>query len=146
MHGQQTLNPGLVLAWGGDRSEDDDALAVAARFAHLNFAIHNDTLSIMRAIATSGELEALSAERVWQETSEALSGDQPSIYFSVLKSCDALSYWFKELDALWGIPNPSEWHRVCQPQSHCRERVLLKASNVAHCPPPLSLPNVVTIT
>lgn len=82
----------------------------AARYKEENFAIANQTLGLMKAISQSGELKHLSAERVWKETSRSLLEPYPDVYFSVLKSVDALSDWFPELEKLWGIPNPSRWH------------------------------------
>ncbi|MFC3121500.1 multifunctional CCA addition/repair protein [Agaribacter flavus] len=82
----------------------------AARYADYGFAIHNDTLCLMRKLVQARELEHLSAPRVWQETASALQDQHPHIYFTLLKSIDGLSYWFSELDKLWGIPNPSLWH------------------------------------
>ena len=83
---------------------------LAARYHHLGFGIANQTLSLMRNIAQSGELSFLSAERVWQETSRSLLAENAEVFFATLKACDALGYWFKELELLWGIPNPSQWH------------------------------------
>jgi tRNA nucleotidyltransferase (CCA-adding enzyme) len=64
----------------------------------------------MRAIASSGELEALSQERIWQETEKALQTDQPQVFFAALRSCAALGPTFPEIDRLFGIPQPVQWH------------------------------------
>jgi tRNA nucleotidyltransferase (CCA-adding enzyme) len=82
----------------------------AARYKHLGFCIANETLTLMQQLSTSGELEHLSAERVWKESARSLMEVDPQVYFETLKSCGALSYWFAELDVLWGIPNPPKWH------------------------------------
>lgn len=82
----------------------------AARYAHLGFSIAQETLELMTQLAQSGELNNLTAERVWKETYRAISERSPQVYFETLKKCDALKYWFSELDALWGIPNPPKWH------------------------------------
>jgi len=82
----------------------------AARYHNYGFTIAPETLALMQDIANSGELEALAAERVWKETERSLQGDSPHVYFEVLKQANALSYWFKELDALWGVPNPPKHH------------------------------------
>ncbi|WP_395340785.1 multifunctional CCA addition/repair protein [Ningiella sp. W23] len=82
----------------------------AARYHYLGFGIASETLDLMRSLSTSGELETLSAERVWQESAKSLMENDPQVYFTTLKSVNALSYWFKELDVLWGVPNPSKWH------------------------------------
>lgn len=82
----------------------------AARYAHLGFSIAPETLRLMSDIANSGELKTLSAERVWQETVRALGEKSPRTYFETLKETQALEYWFAEVDELWGIPNPPQWH------------------------------------
>jgi tRNA nucleotidyltransferase (CCA-adding enzyme) len=82
----------------------------AARFAALGFRIASETLELMRAIAASGELDALVAERVWQESEKALGTPDPGVYFRVLRECRALKVVFPEIDALFGVPQPAEWH------------------------------------
>nr|WP_136250228.1 multifunctional CCA addition/repair protein [Ningiella ruwaisensis] len=82
----------------------------AARYHEYGFYVHSSTLDLMRQLSQSGELADLSAPRVWQETEKALSESHPEVYFTTLKSVDALKHWFAELDKLWGIPNPSDWH------------------------------------
>ncbi len=82
----------------------------AARFAALNFRIAPETLALMRAMAHSGELAQLTAERVWKETASALLTDSPAVYFQVLRDCDALAILFPELDKLFGVPAPEKWH------------------------------------
>ncbi|MEO9946752.1 multifunctional CCA addition/repair protein [Paraglaciecola sp.] len=82
----------------------------AARYHYLGFTIAPETLSLMQTIVTNGELKALSAERVWQETARAILEDHPEVYFESLRACGGLTEWFPELDVLWGIPNPPKWH------------------------------------
>ncbi|MBW3567262.1 MAG: multifunctional CCA addition/repair protein [Proteobacteria bacterium] len=82
----------------------------AARFHHLGFRIADETFALMREMSSSGELDHLVAERVWQETRSALSSAEPQTYFSVLRSCGALAVLFPELDRLFGVPQPEKWH------------------------------------
>lgn len=82
----------------------------AARFAHLNFVVATDTQALMRWMAESGELNALTPERVWKETEKALETRNPQVYFQVLRDCGALAVLFPELDNLYGIPAPAKWH------------------------------------
>lgn len=82
----------------------------AARYHHLGFTIADETLSLMRKLATSGELNSLTPERVWKETEKALSEQSPQVYFEALHDTDALACFFPELDSLWGVPNPKRWH------------------------------------
>jgi tRNA nucleotidyltransferase (CCA-adding enzyme) len=82
----------------------------AARFAHLGFVIAGETLALMRSMAESGELSALTPERVWKETEKALETRTPQVYFQVLRDCGALAVLFPELDNLYGVPAPAKWH------------------------------------
>ncbi len=82
----------------------------AARFAHLNFRVAEETQALMRMMAESGELAHLTAERVWKETEKALLTRNPQVYFQVLRDCGALRVLFPELDNLYGIPAPAKWH------------------------------------
>lgn len=82
----------------------------AACYAHLNFTIASETLTLMQNISASGELELLAAERVWQETERALGCHNPQVYFKVLYDCGALHVLFPELAALFGVPGPEKWH------------------------------------
>jgi tRNA nucleotidyltransferase (CCA-adding enzyme) len=82
----------------------------AARYYRLGFRIAPETLALMQTIVANGELTALSAERVWQETARSLKEAHPEVYFENLRACGALAVWFPEINALWGIPNPAKWH------------------------------------
>jgi tRNA nucleotidyltransferase (CCA-adding enzyme) len=82
----------------------------AARFAPLGFQIAPETLELMRAIVARGEVGALVAERVWQETEKALRAPDPARYFRVLRDCGALAVIFPEIDALFGVPQPAGPH------------------------------------
>ena len=64
----------------------------------------------MKQLAESGELNALTPERVWKETTRALMEQDADVYFEVLRSCGALKVLFPELDALYGIPQRPEYH------------------------------------
>ncbi|NNP67511.1 multifunctional CCA addition/repair protein [Acinetobacter sp. Ac_5812] len=82
----------------------------AARYANYGFKIADETLQLMQKIAQSGELDALTPERVWKETSRALLEDHADVYFQTLKDCDALQILFPEIDALFGVPQRPEYH------------------------------------
>ncbi|XLP08072.1 CCA tRNA nucleotidyltransferase [Alteromonas marina] len=70
----------------------------ATRYAYLGFTIANETMALMQAMAQSGELSTLSAERVWQETKRSLLEKTPHVFFSVLNEAHGLSDWFAELE------------------------------------------------
>lgn len=82
----------------------------AARFHHFGFSIAPETIDLMRGIAESGELESLTAERVWLETQKAFETENPSVYFEVLRLIGALKVLFPELDKLFGVPQPPQHH------------------------------------
>jgi tRNA nucleotidyltransferase (CCA-adding enzyme) len=82
----------------------------AARFAPLGFTVAAETLDLMRAMVDAGEVDALVPERVWQETEKALGEPRASEFFRVLRACGALRAIYPEIDALFGVPQPPEWH------------------------------------
>ena len=82
----------------------------AARFHHLGFSIAEETLSLMQQLAEQGELQHLTAERVWSETAKALTEKHPEIFFETLRKVGALSVLMPEIAALYGIPNPAQHH------------------------------------
>jgi tRNA nucleotidyltransferase (CCA-adding enzyme) len=82
----------------------------AARFHHLGFTIADETLQLMTDIANSGELDHLTPERVWQECDKALSSQSPQVFFDVLRQCQALAILLPEIEALFGVPQPEQWH------------------------------------
>ncbi|SHH39368.1 multifunctional CCA addition/repair protein [Massilia sp. CF038] len=71
----------------------------AARFA--DFTVAPETLALMRSMVAAGEVDALVAERVWQELARGLMEARPSRMFAVLRDCGALVRILPELDALW---------------------------------------------
>ncbi|USP41532.1 multifunctional CCA addition/repair protein [Acinetobacter sp. XS-4] len=82
----------------------------AARYSAYGFHIAPETLQLMQTMAESGELDALTPERVWKETSRALLEDHADIYFQTLRDCGALKHLFPEIDALFGVPQRPEYH------------------------------------
>jgi len=82
----------------------------AARFHQLGFSIAEETRALIREIGESGELDALVAERVWQELSRALDENDPSVFFTSLRDCDVLLHLFPEIDALFGVPQNPRYH------------------------------------
>ena len=82
----------------------------AARFSSLGFHVAPETMALMRAMVERGEVNALVAERVWQETEKALHEPGASVFFTVLRECGALKVIYPEIDALFGVPQPEKWH------------------------------------
>ncbi|MEJ5040841.1 multifunctional CCA addition/repair protein [Pseudomonas sp. B21-036] len=82
----------------------------AARYAGLGFQVAPETLSLMRELSESGELQALTAERSWKEIARALMEEQPQVFIQVLRDCGALKQLMPELDVLFGVPQPAAHH------------------------------------
>ena len=80
----------------------------AARFA--DFSVAPETLELMRGMVAAGEVDALVAERVWQELARGLMEEKPSRMFETLRACGALACLLPELDALWGVPQRADYH------------------------------------
>jgi tRNA nucleotidyltransferase (CCA-adding enzyme) len=82
----------------------------AARFAPLGFTVAPETLALMKKMVASGEIDALVPERVWKETERALGEPRPEVFFETLRECGALAVIFPEIEALYGVPQPPQWH------------------------------------
>ncbi len=82
----------------------------AARFGHLGFTIAEETLSLMKSMVNSGEIDALIPERVWAELFKALKEQSPTHFFYTLKKCSALKKIIPEIDRLFGVPQPEKYH------------------------------------
>ncbi len=67
----------------------------AARFA--DFSVAPETMQLMQAMVDDGELDALVAERVWQELARGLMEKKPSRMFEVLRACGALEKLLPEI-------------------------------------------------
>ncbi len=98
-----------------------------ARFSELGFEVSSDTLKLMADMVSSGEANALQADRVWAETEAALSGPNPQLYFQALRDCGALAVIFPEIDALFGVPQPPKWH----PEIDCGLHTLMVLEQAA---------------
>lgn len=82
----------------------------AARYHSLGFTIAPGTLTLMQQLSQSGELQQLSAERVWQEINKTLLGPDFAIFIQVLRDCGALEVLLPEVDALFGVPQRADYH------------------------------------
>lgn len=61
------------------------------------FAVADETLVLMRRMCRAGDLNTLSAERVWVELRKALNTHQPGRFVEVLDACAGMAAWFPEL-------------------------------------------------
>lgn len=93
-------------------AEDPVRILRVARFSArlADFSVAPETLTLMRQMVDAGEVDALVAERVWQELAKGLMEAKPSRMFEVLRACGALQKILPELDRLWGVPQPEQHH------------------------------------
>ncbi|KTG30076.1 multifunctional CCA tRNA nucleotidyl transferase/2'3'-cyclic phosphodiesterase/2'nucleotidase/phosphatase [Idiomarina sp. WRN-38] len=71
----------------------------AARFKHLGFTIADETHELLVKIAHSGELEALTPERVWLEWEKSLGTGNPDVFLSTLADIGGLNQVLKQFKA-----------------------------------------------
>jgi tRNA nucleotidyltransferase (CCA-adding enzyme) len=117
-NGQQDLNERILRHVSSAFIEDPLRVLRVARFAarynSYGFSIAPETLQLMEKISLGNELSALTPERVWQEMQSCLQENNPEVFFNVLHQCQALKKLWPELDVLWGVPNPAQWHpEIC---------------------------------
>ncbi len=93
-------------------AEDPVRVLRLARFAArlTQFDVAPATMKLMGMMVEQGEVNALVAERVWQELSRGLMAEAPSRMLQVLRGCGALKRLMPEVDALWGVPQPPAHH------------------------------------
>lgn len=110
--GQQDLQGKILRHVGPAFAEDPVRILRIARFAARfhEFSVAPETLSLMRSMVSSGEVDHLVAERVWQELAKGLMEDHPARMFMVLRDCGALARLLPELDALFGVPQRADYH------------------------------------
>jgi len=111
-HGQRDLSAKILRHVGPAFAEDPVRILRIARFAarFSDFTVAPETLTLMRDMVASGEVDHLVAERVWQELAKGLMEARPSRMFEVLRDCGALARLLPELDALFGVPQRADYH------------------------------------
>jgi tRNA nucleotidyltransferase (CCA-adding enzyme) len=112
--GQRDLNDRLLRHVSEAFAEDPVRVLrvarFAARYADAGFGIAPETRTLMAQMTASGEIAALTPERVWRETARALMEPRPEVFFETLLECGALGVLMPELAALNGVPQPPQWH------------------------------------
>jgi tRNA nucleotidyltransferase (CCA-adding enzyme) len=135
-NGIADLRAGILRHVSTAFAEDPVRILRAARFAaRFGFTIHPDTLTLMRDMVNNGEVDALVAERVWQELARGLMEKNPSRFFETLRSCGALARIIPEVDALFGVPQPEKHH----PEIDCGIHTMLVVDDAAHHDYPLEV-------
>ncbi len=101
-----------------------------ARFAHMGFAIADETMALMRQMVDDGEVDHLVPERVWTELRKALATSTPAAFVRALRQCGALRRVLPEVDALYGVPQVARYHPEIDTGVHV-EMVLDMAAQLA---------------
>jgi tRNA nucleotidyltransferase (CCA-adding enzyme) len=130
----QAADGTLVDPYGGQRdlaakvlrhvseafAEDPVRILRLARFAARwpDFTVAPETTALMQRMVAAGEVDALVAERVWQELSRGLMERAPARMFEVLRSVGALAKLLPEVDALFGVPQPPAHHPEIDTGAH----------------------------
>ena len=110
--GQADLNNKILRHISDAFVEDPVRVLRVARFSARfhEFSIAEETLNLMQKIVARGELQTVSAERLWQEIARGLMEYKPSRMFTVLRQCGALDVLMPELNRLWGVPQTALYH------------------------------------
>lgn len=111
-HGIVDINSKILRHVSLAFAEDPVRILRVARFSarFTEFSIAPETMQLMRQMVEEGEVDALVAERVWQELAKGLMEAKPSRMFEALRECGALRKILPELDRLWGVPQPAQHH------------------------------------
>jgi len=93
--GQQDIKDKKIRRVSDAFKEDPLRVLRVARFAaklkRHGFSIDEETMVEIQKIVSSGELTALSKERIWMETHKALETDNPEVFFDAIQECGALN-------------------------------------------------------
>jgi tRNA nucleotidyltransferase (CCA-adding enzyme) len=110
--GQQDIKDQVLRHTSPAFEEDPVRILRVARFAarYAGFSVAKPTMDLMRRMVARGEVDALVAERVWQEIAKGLMEAKPSRMFQVLRQCGALQALLPEVERLWGVPQPEQHH------------------------------------
>ncbi len=134
--GQADLKAGVLRHVSAAFAEDPVRILRAARFvARFGFSIAPETLTLMRTMVENGEVDALVAERVWQELARGLMQQHPSRFFTTLRECGALKIILPELDALFGVAQTAIYH----PEIDCGIHAMLVLDDTARHGYPLEV-------
>ena len=99
--GAADLHAGVLRHVSDAFAEDPVRLLRVARFAARwpRFSVADTTRALMRRLVQTGEVDALVAERSWQEIARGLSEPKPSRMIAVLRDSGAWARLAPELDA-----------------------------------------------
>jgi tRNA nucleotidyltransferase (CCA-adding enzyme) len=136
-HGQQDLRERVLRHVSPAFAEDPVRILRLARFCARwpAFTVADETLALCRQMVDAGEVDALVAERVWQEFARGLMEPAPGRMLELLREVGALARLAPELDALWGVPQPLEHH----PEGDTGAHILLVLAQTVRLKTPLAV-------
>lgn len=93
-------------------AEDPLRVFRVARFAtkYADFTIAPETIELMKEVVQTPEFLQIAPERVFNELKLALSYEQPSRFFKVLKEVGGLRHFFEEIAQLIDVPQNEKYH------------------------------------
>lgn len=135
-HGRADLAAKVLRHVSPAFAEDPVRILRVARFAarFADFSVAPETMALMRRMVAAGEVDALVAERVWQEIARGLMEATPSRMFETLRACGALARLLPEVDRLWGVPQRADYH----PEIDTGVHVMMVVDMAARLQAPLS--------
>lgn len=89
--------------------------------AQLGFEIAPETMALARKMVAAGQLDRLTAERVWKEFEKALATDNFVAFILTARTCGVLNVILPEVAALWQVPERKDYH----PEGNSGEHTLL---------------------
>ena len=126
--GQSDLQHKILRHVSPAFAEDPVRILRTARFAaRYGFAVAPETMQLMRDMVAAGEVDALVAERVWQELAKGLMEANPRRMIEILRECGALAILLPEVNALFGVPQRADYH----PEIDTGEHTLLVLQRAA---------------
>ncbi|WP_338846151.1 multifunctional CCA tRNA nucleotidyl transferase/2'3'-cyclic phosphodiesterase/2'nucleotidase/phosphatase [Massilia sp. W12] len=136
----------IIDPWGGQRdlqarilrhvsqafSEDPVRILRLARFAarFTDFEVAPETMGLMQQMVAHGEVDALVAERVWQEVARGLQEARPSRMLQILRACGAWARLAPELEACWRAP--AQYGRTLTRLDHAPPQLALRFALLLH--------------
>ena len=122
--GNDDLNNKILRHVGPAFMDDPVRILRVARFAARfgpEWKVAESTKALMRQMVQGGMVDNLTSERVWKETSRALTEKHPRLFFDVLNQCGGLVVIFPELKGMKSVEENVKYH----PEGNTYEHTML---------------------
>jgi tRNA nucleotidyltransferase (CCA-adding enzyme) len=138
--GAADLHAGLLRHVSDAFVEDPVRLLRVARFAARwpRFVVADGTRTLMRRLVDTGEVDALVAERSWQEIARGLAERKPSRMIDVLRDSGAWTRLAPELDA-WGAADDERHAALMRALDDCPASSPQRFASLCHGLPPAQI-------